>query len=118
MNMPMPRLLALDPVPGGGEPVAADRLVSGRPVAKVRNDYSAADGHFDAGVWESTPGRWRVCYTEHEVCVLLAGRVRLTGAGGAVAEFAAGDTFIVPAGFEGEWETVETARKLYVIYTP
>jgi uncharacterized protein len=118
MNMPMPRLLALGPVSGSGDPVAADRLVAGQPIAKVRNDYSAADGHFDAGVWESSPGRWRVRYTEHEVCVLLAGRVRLLAPDGAVAEFAAGDSFVVPAGFEGEWETVETTRKLYVIYTP
>jgi uncharacterized protein len=118
MNMSMPRLLGLDPVTDGGEPVATERLVAGQPVAKVRNDYSAADGHFDAGVWESTPGRWRVRYTEHEVCVLLAGRVRLIGRDGTVADYAAGDSFVIPAGFEGDWETVETARKLYVIYTP
>ena len=118
MSKPMPRLLSIVPVPGDGESIAPERLRDGQPTAKVRNDYSAADGHFDAGVWESTPGRWRVSYTEHEICVMLAGRVRLIGADGDVTEFRAGDTFVVPAGFEGEWETVEATRKLYVIYTP
>lgn len=117
MSRCLPELLSTAAVGGSGEAVAADRLVSGTPLAKVRNAYSAADGHFDTGVWESTPGRWRVRYTEHEVCVLLAGQVRLHG-GGEVREYRAGDTFIVPAGFEGDWETVETARKIYVIYTP
>jgi uncharacterized cupin superfamily protein len=113
-----PRLLSIAPVAGAGEPVAADRLSAGQPLAKVRNDYAAADGHFDAGIWESTPGRWRVNYTEHEVCVLLAGQVRLIAASGATVEFRAGDTFVVPAGFVGEWETLEAARKIYIIYTP
>ncbi len=118
MNKPLPRLLSVAPVSGSGEPVAVERLRAGQPLTKVRNDYAAADGHFDAGIWESSPGRWRVSYTEHEVCVLLAGHVRLIAADGKAVEFQAGDSFVVPAGFEGEWETVEAARKLYVIYTP
>ena len=118
MSNPMPRLLSVASVSGNAEPIPADRLGAGQPMAKVRNDYAAADGHFDAGVWESTPGRWRVSYTEHEVCVLLVGHVRLIATDGSVAEFRAGESFVVPAGFEGEWETVEAARKIYVIYTP
>ena len=55
-------------------------------------------------------------YTEHEVCVLLAGRVRLIHEAGSSVEFAVGDAFVIPAGFVGEWETLEAARKLYVIY--
>ena len=98
------------------EPIAADRVTAGRPQSRLANAYSSDDGHFDTGLWESTVGRWRVSYTEHEVCVLIAGRVRLIHEAGTSVEFCAGDAFVIPAGFVGEWETLEDARKLYVIY--
>jgi hypothetical protein len=50
--------------------------------------------------------------------VLLAGRVRLTERGGRAEDYAAGDGFVVPAGFEGTWETLEPVRKWYVIFEP
>jgi len=49
---------------------------------------------------------------------MTAGRIRITDEGGTQREFGAGDTFVVPAGFEGTWEVLEAARKLYVIYEP
>jgi len=112
----LPRRLSLGALTTPFEPVEPARVTAGRPVARLDNAYSSGDGHFDAGVWESGPGRWRVSYTEHEVCVLVAGRVRLLGDDGSSVEFAAPDAFVVPAGFSGEWETLEAARKLYVIY--
>ena len=30
----------------------------------------------------------------------------------------AGDNFIIPAGFEGEWEVLKTTKKTYVTYQP
>ena len=30
----------------------------------------------------------------------------------------AGDEFVIPAGFEGEWEVVLSTRKVYVIFEP
>lgn len=30
----------------------------------------------------------------------------------------AGDQFVIPAGFRGTWETIETCRKIYVIFEP
>ena len=41
--------------------------------------------------------------------------MRLTASDGTACEFAAGDAFVVPAGFTGTWETLEPARKHYVI---
>lgn len=118
MAEPLPRRLNTDPLSGPTEPVPAERVVAGSPVVRFANAYSSDDGHFDSGIWESGPGRWRVSYTEHEVCVLIAGRIRLHPRAGDAVEFAAGDTFVIPAGFEGDWETLEPARKLYVIYQP
>lgn len=42
----------------------------------------------------------------------------LHGDDGSVATYTAGDSFVVPAGFSGEWEVTIAARKLYAIYQP
>ena len=60
----------------------ADRLLAGNPEQTARNYFSDSSGRFFAGVWESTPGRWRVRYTENEFCHLTRGRVRIEDACG------------------------------------
>jgi uncharacterized cupin superfamily protein len=97
-------------------PVDPERVEYGAPVTAVANHYSDAGGRFHCGVWSSTPGRWRVAYTEHEFCHLLEGRVRLVAADGTAREFAAGDAWVIPCGWRGTWETLEPARKYYAIY--
>jgi uncharacterized cupin superfamily protein len=97
---------------------AADRIVSGDPVQQVRNLYQDTSGQFFSGIWECSPGKWRVTYTEHEFCLLIAGRIVLTDAEGRSTEFRAGDAFVIPAGFAGTWETAEPTRKLYAIFEP
>ena len=82
-----------------------------------RNDHPTG-GRFFAGVWESTPGKWAIRYSENEFCHMTAGRVRISDRNGNQREFGAGDAFVIPAGFEGTWEVLETARKLYAIYEP
>ena len=99
-------------------PVDAERLVAGHPLQAVANAYTSADAAFHCGIWEGDVGAWRVRYTEHELCHMLAGRVRITGEDGTVREYAAGDSFVVPAGFRGVWEVIESARKLYAVYEP
>jgi uncharacterized cupin superfamily protein len=94
------------------------RVLGGRPVLTTHNHYADPAQQFFSGVWSSTEGKWRVSYAEHEFCSLLEGRVRLVSDDGSVSEFAAGDSFVIPAGFSGTWETLATCRKLYVIYVP
>ena len=57
------------------------------------------------------PERWR------EVRRLLA-RLEALDDDGRAERFGPGDTFVIPAGYRGTWETVEPVRKLYVIYQP
>lgn len=97
---------------------AADRLLEGDPVTTARNYFSDKDGVFFAGIWESTRGRWRVAYSEHEFCHITRGRVRIEATKGKRWEFGPGDSFVVPAGFAGVWEVLEPMAKLYVIYEP
>jgi uncharacterized cupin superfamily protein len=92
------------------------RVLSGTPRATVDNRYSDPSQQFHCGIWSSTPGKWRVSYTEHEFCHLLEGRVRLTADDGAAIEFRAGQAFVVPSGFVGTWETLEPARKYYALF--
>ena len=101
------------PVEGVIEP---HKLLAGTPRTTLANHYSDPTQRFHCGSWGSSPGRWRVSYTEHEFCYLLAGRVRLTADDGTAVEFAAGDAFVVPAGFTGTWETLTSARKHYAIF--
>lgn len=98
--------------PEEGRP-AADRLIAGDPVFRTWN-VEEADGLY-AGVWESTPGKWRIQYDEWEYFHILEGRSVVTADDGTVFDLKAGDRLILRPGFKGTWEVVETTRKDYVI---
>ena len=104
---------AVEPQSSTPEP---DRLLSGAPQLTVWNHYADASNQFFAGVWASTRGKWRVRYSEHEFCHITRGRVRIASTSGEQWDFAAGDSFVVPAGFAGTWEVIEECRKLYAIF--
>lgn len=94
---------------------APDRLVSGDP-AFTSWDIEARDGLY-AGLWQSTPGAWRVMYDEWEYCHILSGHSVLTQEDGTSHELRAGDSFLIRPGFRGVWEVIETTLKDYVIRT-
>jgi uncharacterized cupin superfamily protein len=96
----------------------ADRLLAGTPQQTARNFFSDSSGQFFAGVWESTPGKWRVRYTENEFCHITRGALRIDDGLGHHWAFKAGDSFVVPAGFAGTWQVTEPMSKLYVIFEP
>jgi uncharacterized protein len=97
---------------------AADRLIAGKPRQTIANHFTDATQQFFAGRWSSTRGKWRVRYTESELCHLTSGRVRIESSAGAAEMFGPGDTFVVPAGFEGTWEVIEDCSKVYAIFEP
>jgi uncharacterized cupin superfamily protein len=94
----------------------AERLLAGTPELQVRNFFSDTTQQFFAGRWSATRGKWRVRYTENELCVMTAGRVIIESAGGERSSFGPGDAFVVPAGFDGTWEVVEDCAKIYAIF--
>lgn len=96
----------------------ASICVRGQPTQRTWNHFTSADDKFFAGMWEAEPGCWRISYTEDEFCQILSGRSILRDADGNETELVAGDNFVIPAGFEGEWEVVETTMKVYAIYEP
>jgi uncharacterized cupin superfamily protein len=94
----------------------ADRLLAGTPEQVARNFFSDSTNQFFAGTWESTPGKWRVRYTENEFCHVTEGSMELDDGRGNSWRFKAGDSFVVPAGFSGTWRVIEPMRKLYVLF--
>jgi hypothetical protein len=89
------------------------KVVSGDPVFTTWN-LEERDGLY-CGIWQSTPGAWRIAYDEWEYCRILEGRSVITEEGGEAVPVGAGDSFVIPPGFRGTWEVVETTRKDYVI---
>lgn len=100
------------------DPTPAEKCVEGRPLQRTWHHFTSDDEKFFAGLWEAEPGRWRISYTENEFCQIVAGVSILHDSLGNSHTLRAGDNFTIPAGFEGEWEVVETTKKIYVIYQP
>jgi uncharacterized cupin superfamily protein len=99
--------------PETGAP-APDRLISGNPEFTTLNVEEAAGGLY-AGIWQSTPGKWRIEYDEWEYFHILEGYSVVTEDGGEPVHLKAGDSYILRPGFKGTWEVLETTRKDYVI---
>jgi len=97
---------------------AADRLLAGSPEHRVWNYFTDSTQTFFAGRWSGTRGKWRVRYTENELCVMTGGRVVITSDLGEAHTFVPGDAFVVPAGFSGTWEVLEDCSKVYAIFEP
>lgn len=92
---------------------APDRLLAGDPVHTTWAVETRGTLH--AGIWQSTPGKWRISYSEWEYVLILAGHSVLTDATGRQAHLRKGDRWILRPGFEGSWEVLETTLKDYVI---
>nr|WP_234837986.1 cupin domain-containing protein [Sinorhizobium meliloti] len=59
---------------------APDRLISGNPEFRTWN-FEEAGGLY-AGIWEATPGKWRIVYDEWEYFHILSGHSIVTEEGG------------------------------------
>lgn len=94
---------------------APEKIIEGSPKFTTWLAETRDDERQYTGVWQSTPGKWRISYDEWEFCSILEGKSRLTAKDGTVVEVAAGDSFVLQPGFEGSWEVIETTKKLFVI---
>lgn len=111
----MPHMIRLDRSAAAAETARPDpaKVLSGDPVHTTWN-LEDRDGLY-CGLWQSTPGAWRVSYTEWEYFHILSGVSVVTGNGAAPVTLRAGDSFVIRPGFEGVWEVIETTLKDYVI---
>ena len=108
------RLLTVDTSGASEEDMPqAERVIAGSPRFRTWN-VEEADGLY-AGIWEATPGKWRIEYDEWEFCHILSGVSVISEDGGETRTVSAGDSFVLKPGFKGTWEVLETTRKEYVI---
>ncbi len=92
-----------------------DWEIEGDPHHESTIHYESDDGVVTCGSWVSTPGKWRVFPNKDEFCHILSGHCRLIDDNGVAKDFKAGDSFMIPNGFSGYWEVVETTTKRYVV---
>lgn len=88
-------------------------VLSGDPVHSTWNVETR--GTLYCGIWQSTPGKWKVSYDEWEYVYIHGGHSILTDAAGDATHLMMGDSFVIRPGFRGTWEVVETTIKDYVI---
>ena len=70
----------------------------------------------ESGVWEASAATWTEDdYPVEEVCIMVAGHLRLTDSDGTAHDLRVGDAFHLPKGWSGTWEVVEDMQKFYVI---
>ena len=100
------------PLDDWGPRVGAD---SGEPMMSGSIWYEAPDGSVQVGLWACTPGGWSITdRPDTETVRILAGRARLTDAGGTAVELTTGDVLVLPKGWSGRWDILEPVRKLFV----
>ena len=75
-------------------------------------------GNIMVSVYEAGPGKVRIDGSVYdEFITILEGRLILTPDGGGEYEYKAGDSLIVPKGYQGGWEMPERYRELIVVDT-
>ena len=111
----MPRFQPV--TPAAAEPEfdrpSPEKLISGSPEFTTWN-IEERDGLY-CGIWQSTPGKWRISYDEWEYFRLTKGVSVITDAEGTATTLQAGDAWLLRPGFSGTWEVLETTVKDYVI---
>ena len=112
LQFPLDRLDAMPFEAGAPDP---QKLISGSPVFRTWTFEARDDETLFAGVWESSPGKWRIAYDEWEFCSLLSGISVVCTDQGDARKLVAGDSFVIRPGFKGTWEVLETTRKLFVV---
>jgi uncharacterized cupin superfamily protein len=92
------------------------RLTEGQTEASTQL-WQSEDGLVQVGVWECTPGRFTADRrTNSEICHIIRGRVEMRHVDGTTRLLGPGDCLVLPMGWVGEWNILETTRKLYVIH--
>lgn len=98
-----------------------ERRLHGHPRRETWNVASpaGAEARMDAGLWRCEPGHWRIALDPGctELFTVLAGRCRVHDEAGGVEEVGPGEALVLPAGFRGSFEVLETVTKTYAVFS-
>ncbi len=97
-----------------------DPTLRGDPATRTtsKHYYKDPSGVFVTGFWSAEWGKVEINYAKDEFCVILEGEVRVIDASGHAETYRQGDSFVIPNGFTGFWETVKPVRKFFATYQP
>lgn len=84
----------------------------GSPSTASKTVYDV--GPTSVGSWECTPGSFATTKTESEGFFVLEGVFFVTNADGTAQRCGRGDTVVLPKGWKGHWDVIETVRKIWV----
>ncbi|KAL7558891.1 hypothetical protein ACA910_019427 [Epithemia clementina (nom. ined.)] len=92
-----------------------DAVHGSAPSSAYRTFYNA--GPTEVGFWTCTPGSFPVVDPREcaEVFHVLEGVFFLSNADGSARRCVAGDTVMLPKGWTGHWDVMETIKKLWVV---
>jgi len=111
MNLPViKQVLEQDLEPTGVHPKAMDGTSPNTAWLEVFGDGEGRD----AGIWECSPGKYRLERASDEMCYILQGNWRLGGDEGDEYEVKAGDLLYLRKGWSGTSHVIETIRKVYM----
>eukprot|EP01091_Cochliopodium_minus_P001643 TRINITY_DN11538_c0_g1_i1.p1 TRINITY_DN11538_c0_g1~~TRINITY_DN11538_c0_g1_i1.p1 ORF type:complete len:122 (+),score=28.16 TRINITY_DN11538_c0_g1_i1:28-393(+) len=112
--MSIPKIIQINNSNVKFEDGVPENIISGNPKTKLLNAYTDQTNSFYGGKWCSTVGKWSFEQVGEEYCHILKGKVRLVSANDDKT-FGPGDCFVIPDGWKGTWETLETLEKYYVM---
>lgn len=94
--------------------VREDAYYGTSPTTSSTNFYH--NGYVSAGAWSCSPGSFPVHDLKHtEAFHLLEGICFVTNMDGSAQKCVAGDTVVLPKGWSGSWDIIETVKKVCTI---
>jgi uncharacterized cupin superfamily protein len=99
--------------------VSPEGLLEGDPQEREHLYLTTPDGSYTVGVWEAQPYAERMDgYVGNEFCTVLRGRLTLTSDDGTSQAFGEGDSFVMEAGWSGEYRVDEPLLKYFALSVP
>jgi uncharacterized cupin superfamily protein len=92
-----------------GESHSSGRLLYKRPDAAVGGNSP------ECGLWQCTPGEWRLSIPRDEFCHFISGRATYRRDDGEIIEARPGACVHFPAGWIGTCTVHETMRNVYML---
>lgn len=98
--------------------------VIGKPARPIAGDtetqttewFTAEAGRVSSGIWQATAGVFRSDTTGYiEFCHIIEGHCRVVDPDGTVHALKAGDSFVMPEGYKGQWEVDHFVKKCYFV---
>lgn len=97
------------------EPIPADWILSGTPVARSHKLVTTKDWTTTVVVWDCTAGRFKWHYGRDEVIFVVSGEAFLLDENGGETRFGQGDVGYFSAGSVVTWRVAEYIRKVAVV---